>query len=169
MLLVAGNGRNVGKTYFACSVIKHLSRHTVVTGIKISSHIHSYNPEDVLFKNEHFVIIQEKEITNKDSSLMLQSGAQKVFFIMAEQEYLYDAFSYLQTILPDNAIVCESGGLYKLVNPGLFFFIKRKDSEIVKTEHLSHSPVIIENDGNDFNFDINSIHFSNRRIYLNHE
>ncbi len=169
MLLIAGNGRNVGKTHFACLIIEHLSQQTKVTGVKISSHIHSYKQEDVLFQNNGFVIIQEKQKTNKDSSLMLQAGAQQVYFVMAGQEYLKDAFNALQPLLPDHAIVCESGGLHQLVKPGLFFFINKRGAEILKEEHLSLSPVIIENDGKDFNFDINRIRFSNNIFKLNND
>ena len=37
-LLVAGNGRNVGKTFLACEIIKQLSQKNEVTGVKISPH-----------------------------------------------------------------------------------------------------------------------------------
>jgi len=169
MLLIAGNGRNVGKTHFACRIIEHLSQQTEVTGIKISSHIHPYKQEDVLFQGNGFVIIQEKEITGKDSSLMLQAGAKQVYFVMAGQENLQDAFDVLQPILPRHAIVCESGGLHQVVNPGFFFFINRNGAELIKEEHLSHSPLLIENDGKDFNFNIKRISFPNQRLKMNHE
>ena len=94
-----------------------------------------------LFQGNGFVIIQEKEISGKDSSLLLQAGAKQVYFVMAGQENLQDAFDVLQPILPRHAIVCESGGLHQVVNPGFFFFINRNGAELIKEEHLSHSVI----------------------------
>jgi hypothetical protein len=169
LLLIAGNGRNVGKTYFASKIIKQLSNTTCVTGLKISAHFHPYNEHDVVFKTGQFIITQEKQINSKDSSLMLQAGAEKVYFIMAKQAHLQEAFKQMRSILPQHAIVCESGGLHEIITPGLFFFIKQTGSEIEKKQHLNYSPLIVNNDGNNFDFDINNINFSNRSFLLINE
>lgn len=167
LLLVAGNGRNVGKTWFSCGVIKHLAKSTKVSAIKISAHFHPFNEIDLIAKNERFVITEEKQINTKDSSLMLQAGAQKVYFIMAAQENLNEAFSQLKPLLPNHAIVCESGGLHQLLTPGLFFFINHQGKEIVKEHHLNYSPIVVTNDGENIDFDINRISFHGGKIELN--
>lgn len=167
MLLVAGNGRNVGKTWFSCRAIKHLAKSTKVSAIKISAHFHPFNEIELIAKNERFVIIEEKQINTKDSSLMLQAGAQKVYFIMAAQENLNEAFSQLQALLPNHAIVCESGGLHQMLTPGLFFFINQKEKKIVKEHHLNYSPIRVTNDGVNIDFDIKRISFQNGKIVLN--
>lgn len=166
LLLVAGNGRNVGKTWFTCRVIEHLATFTKVSAIKISSHFHPYTEDAVLLKTEDFIIIEEKRITQKDSSLMLQAGAQKVYFIMAAQAHLAEAFSQLQPHLPHHAIVCESGGLHQVLNPGLFFFVNREGKEIVKTHHLAYTPIQVINNGVAIDFNIKKIDYKNGELVL---
>ncbi len=164
LLLIAGNGRNVGKTTLACQIIAKLSESTPVIGIKISSHFHSYSENEVVRKGENFVIVEETQNTWKDSSLMLQAGADKVFFVMAEQTHLREAFDNLAELLPSSALVCESGGLHELVQPGLFLFVNLEGRKIVKHKHLLHHPVLVENDGRHFNLNLENIVFQNQKI-----
>lgn len=164
MLLIAGNGRNVGKTTLACRIIAHLSRQTEVTGIKISSHFHEYAKKPLIEVKGKFVILQEKEHTQKDSSLMLQAGASKVFFVMAKREYLHEAFLALNPLLGNNAVVCESGGLNEIVEPGLFLFVNEKDRPVEKYWHLETNPVPVQNNGTDFDMKIESISFGDHQI-----
>ncbi|WP_297095862.1 hypothetical protein [uncultured Draconibacterium sp.] len=166
LLLIAGNGRNVGKTYFACRVIEMLSETLPVTGLKITSHIHEHSSDDVLTKHKHFVILQEKQITGKDSSLMLQAGAKQVFFVMAEPKYLPEALEKLSPYLPETPIVCESGGLHEIINPGLFFFIQSTGTPLRKAHHLIHNPIIVQNDGENLKFDYNRIQLKNNKFSL---
>lgn len=165
LLLIAGNGRNVGKTYFACRVIESLSKQSPVTGLKITSHIHEHN-NDVLIKTQHYVILQEEQITHKDSSRMLQAGAKQVFFVMAAPKYLPEAFEKLSAYLPETPIVCESGGLHDIVRPGLFFFIQLKKTPIRKAQHLIHNPVVVINDGENLKFDYSKIQLNNNKFSL---
>uniref|UniRef100_UPI003217B1F2 hypothetical protein n=1 Tax=uncultured Draconibacterium sp. TaxID=1573823 RepID=UPI003217B1F2 len=169
LLLIAGNGRNVGKTFFACKVIEKLSAHTKVCAIKISSHFHPFVQKDVLIQNKRFVVLEEKHITAKDSSRMLQAGAERVFFVMAKQEHLYETFRHLENYLPDHAIVCESGGLHQILKPGVFFFVNQTGKEIQKKHHLNYSPVIVTSNGKEIDFDINHINFINNKFTLNNE
>ncbi len=169
ILLVAGNGRNVGKTYFVCKLIEHLVQTTPVTGVKVSSHFHPYNETDVLIKNKHFVILEEKQLTNKDSSLMLQAGAGKVYFVMAEQEHLEEAFGQLYPLLPQHPVVCESGGLHQIINPGLFFFVTPPLQKIIKPRHLDYKPIMVYNTGHSLNFKIEEISFVNNRFRISNQ
>lgn len=164
LLLIAGNGRNVGKTYFACKIIAQLSATTKVCGIKISSHFHSFCEKDILFQNEHFILLEEKQNSTKDSSLMLKAGAKHVYFIMTKQEHLHEAFQKIQSHLPEYAIVCESGGLHEIVTPGLFFFVHQSGKELEKKHHLNYSPIIVYNNGKEFDFDINHLNFINNKF-----
>ncbi|WP_319480430.1 hypothetical protein [uncultured Draconibacterium sp.] len=164
LLLIAGNGRNVGKTYFACRIIEFLSKQAPITGLKITSHIHEHNSNDVLLKDKHYVILQEKQITGKDSSLMLQAGAKQVFFVMAAPEYLPEAFEKLSDYLPETPIVCESGGLHEIIHPGLFFFIQLKETLVKKAHHLIHNPIIVINDGENLKFDFTKIQLINNKF-----
>ena len=166
LLLIAGNGRNVGKTTLACKIIARFANKTEVIGLKITPHFHPVNEADVVFKTDNFVIVNERQISSKDSSLMLQAGAKKVFFVMAQREVFYEAVEKLLQLLPDNLIVCESGGLHDWVTPGLFFMVKRTGEDIVKTDLLTHYPIIVNNDGQNFDFNINRLDFCDRKIII---
>jgi len=167
LLLIAGNGRNVGKTTLACRIITHLSKTERVIGIKISPHFHSFSEDEVVKKNANYIILEEKKTTSKDSSRMLKSGANRVFYIMVKQEHLNEAFSYLIPNLHDRIIICESGGLHNFVKPGLFLFVNETGRPVTKTEHLKHHPRVVLNDGTDFNLSIESIRFNGHQISIN--
>jgi hypothetical protein len=156
-LLIAGNGRNVGKTWLACQIIEKLSQNHKITAIKISAHFHTVDEDSIIVKNNHFMICSENGINTKDSSLMLQAGAEKVYFIMASPKYLNEAFHFLKDDLINKIVVCESGGLIEIINPGLFLFVMKDGTQIQKPHLLHHSPIIIKNSNNRFDFDISRI------------
>jgi hypothetical protein len=166
LLLIGGNGRNAGKTTLACKIISFFSTKTEVTGLKISPHRHFHNEEDVLFRNEKIIVLDEKQNTEKDSSLMLQAGASKVYFVMVKPEHLKESIKKLIEFLPKNLIVCESGGLHEFVTPGLFLMVKRKDDEIVKKHLLPFFPKIVNNDGKNFDFDSQKLEFQDHQIKI---
>ncbi len=169
LLLIAGNGRDVGKTYFACTVIKQLAAVSEVIGVKISSHRHPVKKDDILIENERFCIVEEKQNTTKDSSLFLQAGAKRVLFIMADQQHLKEAFLEISANLKSHAIVCESGGLHEIVSPGLFFFVNSEGKEIIKKQHLNYAPIPVINNGKEFDFDFRNIQFVNKHFKLKNE
>lgn len=166
LLLISGNGRNVGKTTLACKIISLFATKTGVMGLKISSHKHSFNKDDVLYKNEKIIILDEKQNSLKDSSLMLQSGAKRVYFVMVKPEHFNESIDKMIELLPNSLIVCESGGLHEFISPGLFLMVKRKDDEIVKKHLLQYSPIIVNNDGKNFDLDIQKLVFKNHQIKI---
>ena len=166
LLLIAGNGRNAGKTTLACRIIEHLSKNISVTGLKISPHFHNFNESEVLIRSEHFIVIDEKQNSTKDSSLMLNAGADKVLFVMVKQEHLHEALIQIYNLIANAIIVCESGGLREFVEPGLFLFVKRTGYEIVKKHLINYSPIIVNNNGSDFDLEIEKIEIKNHQFIL---
>lgn len=164
LMLIAGNGRNVGKTTLACKIISFFANSTDVIGLKISPHFHEQNNSEVVFSNEKIRILKETQINSKDSSLMLQAGAKLVYFVMVKPEHLNESINHLIEILPNNLIICESGGLIEYINPGLFLMVKRKEDKIIKTHFLRYSPVITNNNGEQFDFDIQQLEFKDHHI-----
>ena len=169
LLLIAGNGRNVGKTTLACQIIAHFSEKIPVTALKISPHFYDYDDTDLVFKNEKFIILEESKDNEKDSSRMLRAGANRVLFVMAKPDFLDEAAQEILRILPAGLVVCESGGFHEFVNPGLFLMIKRAGDEIIKTHLLNYSPIIVNNDGTDFDFNIHQLEFKNKTIKLKNQ
>ncbi len=94
LLLIAGTGRNSGKTTFACSTIKKVSEIIKVTALKISPHFHGGTESlKMLVGNENFNLYEETSATSdKDSSKMLQAGAVKVYYIETSDSFISEAF-----------------------------------------------------------------------------
>lgn len=165
ILLVAGTGRNIGKTVSACNLIQNLSEKHRTVGVKISPHFHELESNlKYLHKSEEMVIVEEQNITQKDSSRMLQAGAEKVFYVQTKNETLADAFNLIvKSIDPKQPVVIESGGLYEILEPGLLVFVTgeepkkefriRKDANVVKVQS-----------GKIKNFEWNSIQFKNGKF-----
>jgi hypothetical protein len=166
MILLAGNGRNVGKTTFALLIIRHLSKYGEVFGLKTSPHMHDLNEDlEVLIRTSDYVVAEEKGQSKKDSSLMLQAGAKKVFFIMAKDEFLEQAFSVITKKLEGTIVVAESGGLSPLIKPGIFFFVKHPKDQIIKKHYLEYKPIMVNNDDPGFDFKVERLSFKNKHIF----
>ena len=151
MILISGDGRNVGKTFLSCALIKQLKSKQNIIAIKSSPHFHALNENDeILYKHDDYIIVKEVRHSNKDSSLMLQAGAQEVFFIMANDEGLKMAFSLLMPFLNGNIIIAESGALHEFIDPGIFLFLKKEGKEISKTQYLNYSPELITRSENNY-------------------
>jgi hypothetical protein len=145
LLLVAGSGRNSGKTTFVCRIIKQFSD-LGITSIKISPHFHEPSPGLVHVSGKPGLEIYEETARNstKDSSRMLESGATKVYYIQTQEESLYEAFSevYLN-IKSDSPVICESPSLINYLTPGMFvimrstYGINRKNiDDLIRHPHL---------------------------------
>lgn len=166
LILISGNGRNSGKTLFAVKLIEHFSKSIAVTGVKLSPHFHYIDSKRILLNTKNFILCEEKEITQKDSSLMLQAGAERVFFIMTKQVHLHEAFKRLQYFISPSVIICESGGLQKEITPGVLFFVKEKGSGFNKNLPKETRPIIVEREDASFDFNIQKLLFQNQKINL---
>jgi len=131
LLLVAGTGRNSGKTSFVCRICEGWNSSLSLVCIKISIHFH-WNPgADCLYSSPDMKIYEETQATSdKDTERMLKAGASKVLFIEADQEFVYAAFQKALEIIPENsAIICESGSLRRYTIPSLFIMLHTSDTE----------------------------------------
>lgn len=127
LLLISGTGRKTFKTTFACELIHH-HRYNGVVGIKISSHFHPQSSGALPWKEvpgQYEIYEEHNPDGPRDSSRMLNAGAERVYYIQCRKEALADAF---QTVLfelsPGCPIVCESGGLADIVRPALHLALK---------------------------------------------
>ncbi len=120
-LIISGTGRNCGKTTLACSVVGQF-RDLNPVAVKISPHFHELDEEeDILLRTQDFVLIREHRITDKDSSRMLQAGAVESYYIQTADKAVPEVLSELvKRIGSDRPVICESGGLRRVVEPGLF-------------------------------------------------
>lgn len=123
LLIIAGTGRNSGKTTLACQVTDTFRQLSPVA-VKISPHFHE--PTAGLLEwhiEEGFSIFTENHKEgNKDSSRMLGAGAAKVYYIVCRDEYIKKAFSMVFITLPaGKPVICESPSLAKYIDPGVLF------------------------------------------------
>ncbi len=169
MLLIAGNGRNSGKTTLACRIIRNISACIPVVAIKITPHFHeNFGTGKTLFNREDLVIIEESDPeSGKDSALMLKAGAVKSYFVMAKDEQLNDALQVILKQVPEKVpVVCESGGLRQIVEPGIFLMMHRKDNNVLKpgVESLNIlADKVITFDGKNIDFDFNNVSYSENK------
>jgi len=163
LLLIAGTGRNTGKTTFACQILRKFSSVKSIYSIKITPHFHkNIQSGRLILQTSNLYIAEETDSsTTKDSSLMLESGAQKSFFVMATDQNLMEAFQKIVQLIPsDSFIICESGGLRHHVVPGLFFMMNKTDREIMKPDAeklMLLADRVITFDGEKNDFELNSI------------
>ena len=162
ILLIAGTGRNVGKTLLACEIIEHISSTTKVVGVKISSHLHEVeHGQKVIISNDSYTIIEECLINNKDSSRMKQAGASVVFYIQSQKPFVWEAFLQLPIPIDCGAIVCESGGLHQYIKPGVFVMVEGGVGANKKSSFPEWHPVIARYDNGLLSISVDDLCFEN--------
>ncbi len=159
LLLIAGTGRNVGKTSFVCRIIGQTAKSHEVVAVKVSPHLHQQDPgQKVLFSNSTFQIIEEgNPTTSKDSSRMLRAGASRVFYLQTIDKHIREPFEKLLSLIPENEpVICESGALLDYARPGLFVIVKHQGQTAHKKgiDQLAYLPDgWVEFDGEGFSPD----------------
>jgi hypothetical protein len=163
MLLLAGTGRDSGKTLFGCRILSHLgARHTIYS-LKITPHFHKGIRSGKVFRDERDFFISEELSpgSGKDSKRFIEAGAKRSFFMIAHDENLGDALEALFSEVSDHVFwVCESGGARQWIVPGLFMIISESKKEEWKPGSVSNSSLAdrqIMRDGNEFDFPIENI------------
>ncbi len=173
MLLIAGTGRNSGKTTLACNIISKIAIQQVVIAIKVSPHFHDSIPDmmTIIQTPELYIAEEINEDSGKDSARMLKAGASRSFFVMCKDEQLDQAVGHLLKIIPkDAAIVCESGGLRRMIEPGLFLMMNKKDNSEFKKGVLELKELAdrwITFDEIQIDFDYTKINFKDNKWILN--
>ncbi|MBW6492504.1 MAG: molybdenum cofactor guanylyltransferase [Lentimicrobium sp.] len=161
ILLIAGSGRNVGKTKLACEIITYFSKKQNVIGVKISQHSHPVGAgQKIIASGDEFTVVEEMLESSKDSSRMKQAGAKKVFYIQTIPEKLSDAINSIRNEISTGPVVCESGGLCKIIDPGVFIFVQEDTIPENKKHYLSHNPVAVKSLNGIPEFDIYNLSYS---------
>jgi hypothetical protein len=148
LLLIAGTGNKSGKTTFACRVIEQFRDYGIVA-IKITPHFHETTPGlEVLTEKQGYSVFEETDGgTTKDTSRMLRTGADKVYFAKVDDDNLLKAFLEIMKLVPEGTpVVCESPGLRYFIEPGQFVIMtsgeayNNKDiSKLLKLSHVNIS------------------------------
>ncbi len=148
-MLVSGSGRNCGKTTIACNIIKQLKKKGMVYGLKITPHFHiTRNDHQIVDEGAGYKIFRETDIySGKDSSRMLNAGAEEVYFIQCSDDNLLGIFKQLKHIIPeDYPVVCESGSFASVYQPGFHILVNgigQDDSKKSYKSNLKKAEIII--------------------------
>lgn len=154
IILIAGSGRNIGKTTLICKIIRAAKKQEIVA-IKVTPHFHEATPGLIeIDKGNGWIISEEtNSSTQKDSSLFLKNGANKSYFIQIEEDNLDDAFVAIKKYLQkDKIIIIESAALHKIIEPALFIFVL-PDGKIIEKEiepTLEKADLIVISNGKQF-------------------
>ena len=169
MLLIGAAGRDVGKTTFACEVIRRFLDINLyaakVTAIQARDGLCPRGGKGcgVCTSLEGDFCITEETRTDgkKDTQRLLAAGAKQVLWLRALKSKLEEgAREFLDTIGPDTPLVCESNSLRNVVVPGLFLMLKNPDAKEMKTSAQqvhSHADIMVHSDGHHFDFDFDRI------------
>jgi len=162
LLLVAGGGRNVGKTWLVCRVIEHFSKQMEIMGMKISPHFHNHGIEYKENGKDFFIEKEPSSTTGKDSSLMLKHGAKKVYYVETTDQGMQRNIIRLEKVFADIPTICESGGLAEFIEPGIFIFIQEKSKDSDKNKSIKNKAnIILDNDNGKVYFDVTKIRLVN--------
>jgi|WetSurSiteA1Bulk_404760.scaffolds.fasta_scaffold46927_2 hypothetical protein len=159
LLLIAGTGRDTGKTSLACTVIERFKNTGSLVAFKISPHRHKLIAGgNVIVNEDNLYVSEEKDPgTGKDSSRMLAAGAGRSFFAVATDEELLRAWDVIQDHAGRDAFfIGESGGLRRYVEPGLFFMVSHLSTQKKKPDpyHLHDlADMFVTYDGKSLLFD----------------
>lgn len=164
MLLVGGAGRNSGKTRLSCAVIRAFSPREALVGLKVTAITERDScprgNEDgcgvCTSLEQDFLITEEKgDPAGKDTSLMVEAGATRVFWLRVLREHLERGVQALQEQVGPGALcVCESNSLRQVVEPDLFIIARARGNEAMKPSarkvlHLAQRVVLSDEDGLD--------------------
>jgi molybdenum cofactor guanylyltransferase len=143
MLLLGGAGRNVGKTEFACEIIRRYSPKIPVVTAKITT---VKDGDDSCprggqgcgvcssLANDYFLMEEFSVGAHKDTARMKQAGANRVFWLRVRQSALTSGINAMFAEIPSGTcLVCESNSARKIVEPGSFLVLQAANSNAVKT------------------------------------
>ncbi|MCK5731082.1 MAG: hypothetical protein KAH68_08405 [Draconibacterium sp.] len=152
--MIAGSGRNVGKTTLGCKIIAAAKTLEIVT-VKITPHFHNTTLGLNKIESGAGWIISEEtnKSTQKDSSLYLKNGAKKSYYIQAKVDKLKEAFDAIKNRLKkEQLVIIESAALHKIIKPAMFIFIL-PDGENIEKEFeptIKKADLIVVSTGKQF-------------------
>jgi len=134
VLVIAGTGRESGKTTLACLIIEKF-RHLEPVAVKISPHFHE--PAEGLINwhlDNNFNLYRETSRSgNKDTTRMLNAGAADAYYIQAYDRNTKEAFRLvISNIRADTPVICESPSLARYIEPAVLFITDNKEFKYKK-------------------------------------
>ena len=150
LLLIAGTGTKSGKTSMVCKIIRQFPE-LKITAIKITPHFHETTAGLVpVSEKSGYAIYEETERNSfKDTSRMVEAGADKVYFAKVWDDKLFDVFTEIMKSVPSGTpVICESPALRNVAVPGVFIIMTSgiidKHKDISHLQKLPHATFVLE-------------------------
>jgi hypothetical protein len=142
MLLIGSTGRNSGKTTLGTAFIKRWKPEYPIIGLKVTT-IHERNGQCPRggdgcgvcssIKGEYEVLEEKNQNSNKDTSLLLAAGAERVYWIKSQNTHISMAINqFMKSIPKDALILCESNSLRNVIKPGSFIMLNNTANSSIK-------------------------------------
>jgi len=142
MLMIGSAGRNVGKTEFACELIKKYAPSEWVIGLKITTikEADGKCPRGgegcgvcSSLRGRYMITKERDGPSGKDTVRMLRAGARSVVWLRVLKEHLEEGLTELLKQIPPGAcVICESNSARLAAEPGMFLVIREKGSKEAK-------------------------------------
>jgi hypothetical protein len=146
LLLIAGTGTKSGKTSMACKIIRQFPE-LKITAMKITPHFHETTAGLLpVSEKRGYAIYEETERKGiKDTSRMLEAGADKVYFAKVWDKQLLEVFNEMMKIIPEGTpVIFESPALRNFVEPGVFVIMTSETTNKLKDiSHLQALPHVM--------------------------
>jgi len=166
MILIGAAGRNVGKTEFACALIRRFRSRRPIIAVKVTTIAEKAGkcPRGgdgcgvcASLLTNYFITEETEPPEGKDTDRLLKAGAEKVYWLRVMKEHLHEGFEALMDMLPDGAVlVVESNSLRLAAEPDLFVMVRDARSDKFKPTAeavKSYADKIMLFDGNGFDTD----------------
>lgn len=159
MLLIGSSGRNSGKTTLAIALIQKWKCKFPIIALKVTT-IQEKNGKCPRggegcgvcsnIKGNFEILEEINRDGNKDTSHLLASGAEKVYWLKTLKTHSYEGImAFMTNFSGDSLIICESNSLRKVVRPGTFIMIDNPTNAIMKksaSEVIRKADMIIDYD-----------------------
>ncbi len=176
ILILGAAGRNVGKTEFACKLIRHHARTHNVIAVKITTVKerdgkcprggHGCGVCSSL--KENFCLTDEEATgSGKDTCRMKEAGAQRVLWLRVLHDRIEEGIKALLKEIPTDAcVICESNSARLVIEPGVFLVIREAGSTAAKDSCaavLEHADRQLQFFGTHWDFEPEKCHFHDGR------
>ena len=142
MILLGAAGRNVGKTAFACALIRRYAAERMVVGVKITTvqRCDGQCPRGGTgcgvcssLTGDYSLTEETATGTGKDTARMKEAGAGRVFWLRVQRDHLEAGVrALLEQMPPETCIVCESNSARLAVAPGAFLVLREAGASAIK-------------------------------------
>ncbi|MCE5250219.1 hypothetical protein LLG96_08360 [bacterium] len=180
MIMIGSIVGSAGKTELACRIIRKFSPFADIAGIKVTPDFGDCGSGvrrevfcgERMKSDDHDILTREKDRRDgTDTARMLAAGAWRAFWLRTQPQFYEDACMGLLDVIGNyRAIVCESTGLRRTVEPGLFLVVRGKESDTLCDpscrEVIGYADRIIVFEPPGFDIDLDEIGFAGGKWFL---